>query len=133
MARNGDVTLNDLRVQLAQHEAIVAKLRHAITAWEEIGAHGNGVHPRARRARLREKAVAAHPTGRATGRHRIRDAIMGLVTANPGVPVPEAIRQLEHMKLTDYSDPRKILSTRIGQLVRGKVLRREDNKLYVAE
>lgn len=56
---------------------------------------------------------------------------MALVTKTPGIPAPEAVNQLMGRVALASNDPRKLISTRIGQFVKAGKLSRQGNKLYL--
>ena len=67
----------------------------------------------------------------AVERPSVKDAVFALIRSKPGVTRKEVIAALEHATATKSGDVRKLLGTRIGQMVTRKQIIEHEGGLYL--
>lgn len=137
-------TLDDFRRDLGLAEKTVKTLKAIVANWEEVE-RMNGSHPSRspRRVVLRssvtpiqrsfDESEVLPPAPMKGDGNTIRAAVEDLVFNQPGIASPDAVRALVGRVALGSKDPKKLISTRIGQFVKAGKIRREGNRLFPPE
>jgi hypothetical protein len=131
-----DISLSQLRAERRALAARLALLDRAIFAFEALKSE-NGHSAPPKRSHHKKVAAAARPApptsnnGSSTG-PTLREAVTQIVVAEPGILPREVVRRLVGRVALTSSDPRKLISTRVGQFVKaGKFIRDDEGGLHL--
>lgn len=127
--------------ELARQLELVKNLKAIVAHWEEHermnGSQKGTRFPRRPKATRHEQSdqetFNLPPTPKKGDGNTIRAAVEDLVEKRPGITSTEAVNALLGKVALTSSDPRKLISTRIGQFVKARRIRRDGNKLYPVE
>lgn len=128
MAR--EISVSKLKAERRALASRLALLNRVISDLEKLTRENGHVAPSKPVSRRMSRTHAPHANGDAP---TIRQAVAEIVASTPGIRSRDVVNRLVGQVALGSSDPKKLLSTRIGQFVKAGKLRREGDKLFLPE